>query len=78
MSEDATYELRPTRILDRKEQVLRNKVIPLVKVLWTHHSEEEATWEINAEVRKNYPQILKEYEKVQISRTKFLFKGDRL
>ena len=31
--EDLTYEDRPIRILDRKEQVLRNKVIHLVKVL---------------------------------------------
>ena len=28
------YELQPTKILDRKEKVLRNKVISLVKVLW--------------------------------------------
>lgn len=33
LSEDATYVLWPTRILDRKEQLLRSKVIPLVKVL---------------------------------------------
>ena len=31
---DATYELRPIQILDQKEQVLRTKMIPLVKVLW--------------------------------------------
>ena len=31
--EDATYEERPIQILDWKERVLRNKTIPLVKVL---------------------------------------------
>ncbi|XP_058113240.1 uncharacterized protein LOC131256271 [Magnolia sinica] len=58
LKKNATYILQPTRILDRKEQVLRNKVIPLVKVLWTHHDEEEATWETKAEVRKHYPTLL--------------------
>ena len=29
-----TYEEKPICILDRKEQVLRNKVIPYVKILW--------------------------------------------
>lgn len=33
------------RILDRQEQALRGKFIPLVMVLWTHHGEEETTWE---------------------------------
>ena len=32
--EDLTYEEKPVQILDREEKVLRNKVIPLVKVLW--------------------------------------------
>ena len=29
-----TYEERPVKILDRKDKVLRNKIVPLVKVLW--------------------------------------------
>ena len=33
------------QIVDRKEQVLRSKVIPLVKVLWKNHEREAATWE---------------------------------
>ena len=28
-----TYEERPIRVLDRKEQVLRNEIIPYVKIL---------------------------------------------
>ena len=38
-----TYEEEPVQILDRREQVLRNKTIPLVKVLWRSHTVEEAT-----------------------------------
>ena len=43
--EDLTYEERLVRIVDRKDKVLRNKVIPLVKVLWMNHDREEVTWE---------------------------------
>ncbi|KAL5568676.1 hypothetical protein UlMin_025251 [Ulmus minor] len=41
--EDLTYEEQPVQILDRKNKALRNKVIPLVKVLWRNHKVEEAT-----------------------------------
>ena len=37
VDEDASYEERPVRVLDRRDQVLRGKTIPLVKVLWKHH-----------------------------------------
>ena len=57
MVEDATYEEIPIHILDRKEQVLRTKTIPLVKVLWQHHGVEEATWELEAASRERYPEL---------------------
>ena len=40
---EATYEEKPLRILDRKDKELRNRTIPMVKVLWGNHTEEEAT-----------------------------------
>jgi hypothetical protein len=36
-----TYEETPMRILDRNDQVLKNKSISLVKVLWNNHLVEE-------------------------------------
>ena len=45
IQENLTYEEEPVHILDRRDQVLRNKTIPLVKVLWRSHTIEEATWE---------------------------------
>ena len=36
IQENLTYEEEPVQILDRREQVLRNKTIPLVKVLWSY------------------------------------------
>ncbi|XP_028056865.1 uncharacterized protein LOC114260871 [Camellia sinensis] len=42
--EDLTYEEHLIRIVHRKEQVLRHRVIQYVKVQWSNHSEREATW----------------------------------
>ncbi|KAA0061627.1 putative polyprotein [Cucumis melo var. makuwa] len=55
LKEDLSYVEEPVQILDRKEQVLRNKTIPLIKVLWRHHGAEEATWEPEYQMKKRYP-----------------------
>ena len=39
---DLTYEEEPVEILAREVKELRNKRIPLVKVLWRNHKTEEA------------------------------------
>ena len=43
------------KILDKKQRVLRSKRIPMVKVLWKNHALEEATWELESEVKEKYP-----------------------
>ena len=43
LKENLTYEEIPMQIVDRKEQVLRSKVIPLVKVMWKNHERGAAT-----------------------------------
>ncbi|VFQ73494.1 unnamed protein product [Cuscuta campestris] len=45
LDENLTYEVEPVEILAREVRQLRNKTIPLVKVLWRSHTVEEATWE---------------------------------
>ena len=57
LKENLTYKEHPVEILDRRDQVLRNKVIPLVKLLWRSHTVEEATWELEAQMRRQYPQL---------------------
>ena len=37
IQENLSYKAIPIKILDRKEQVLRTKTIPIVKVLWRNH-----------------------------------------
>ncbi|XP_028068940.1 uncharacterized protein LOC114271526 [Camellia sinensis] len=57
IDKDVSYEERPVRILDTRDQVLRGKTIPLVKVLWRHHGVDEETWERETEVREKYPDL---------------------
>ncbi|XP_059428593.1 uncharacterized protein LOC132162374 [Corylus avellana] len=38
-----SYEEVPIQIMDRKEQQLKTKTIPLIKVLWRNHDVEEAS-----------------------------------
>ena len=55
LTRDLTYEEEPVQILERKEQMLRKKTIPLVKVLWKSHQVEEATWESEEQMMQQYP-----------------------
>ena len=55
-----TYEEETVEILAREVKELRNKRIPLVKVLWRNHKTEEATWEIEETMRQQYPQLFNE------------------
>ena len=52
---EVKYEAQPERILDRQEKKLRNKTIPLVKVQWKNLTPEEATWELEREMKSKYP-----------------------
>ena len=50
LEEDLTYEERPIQILDKTIKELKNKRIPLVKILWRNSFIEEATWEREEEI----------------------------
>ena len=52
---NGTFEEGPTRILDSQDQVLRRKIVRLVKVLWQHRGVEEATWERQDTMQVTYP-----------------------
>ena len=57
IEENLTYEEQPVEILDKRDQALRTKIIPLVKVLWRNQSYEEATWEREEDIRIQYPHL---------------------
>jgi hypothetical protein len=48
---DLTYSKRLIRILDTTERVTCSTVIKMCKVQWSHHTEDEATWEHEEELR---------------------------
>ena len=57
VQEDLTYVEQPVRIIDTQIRKLRNKEIPMVKVLWNHHNMEECTWETRESMLQQYPYL---------------------
>jgi hypothetical protein len=57
VDEHLIMEERPIRILDKDIRKLRSKEIPLVKVQWQNHTSEEATWEVERNMRERYPYL---------------------
>jgi hypothetical protein len=53
---DLSYSEKPIKILDMVERVTSNKV-NMCKVQWSHHTEDEATWEHEEEFRADYPKL---------------------
>ena len=54
---DLSYDEELKAISAQEVKQLRNKQVPLVKVLWQHHGREEATWEPEATMKAQYPQL---------------------
>src|SRR3954465_4862473 len=52
-----TYQEHLSRILDHSERRTRNKTIKFLKVKWSNHSEDEATWEREDRLRDEYPDL---------------------
>ena len=57
ISVNLSYVEEPIRIVDHKIKKLRNREIPMVKVVWKNHGIEEATWETAEKMKRNYPQL---------------------
>ena len=57
VKEDLTLELRPIKILDWEVKELRNKKIPIIRILWQNAQIEEETWEREFEIRKKYTNL---------------------
>jgi hypothetical protein len=53
--EDLSYQEYPIKILETFERVTQNKKIKMCKVQWNHHTEEEATWEREQELKVEFP-----------------------
>jgi hypothetical protein len=55
--EDLSYQEYPVKILETSERVTRNKRIKMCKVQWSHHTEEESTWEREEELKAEFPKF---------------------
>ena len=47
----------PTKIVDYRVKQLRNREIPMVKVVWRNHAVEEATWETKEKMKRDYSHL---------------------
>ena len=57
LEKDLSYAEYPVKILDAQERKLRNSTMRFLKVQWSRHSVEKATWELEKELRKNFPSL---------------------
>jgi hypothetical protein len=63
--EDLSYQEYPVRILETSERVTRNKRIKMCKVQWSHHTEEEAIWEREEELKAEFPSFFSDQSESQ-------------
>jgi hypothetical protein len=72
--EDLSYQEYPVKILETFERVTRNRRIKMCKVQWSHHTEEEATWEREEKISSFFPNLV--FYFVSRNRVKFKFDLD--
>ncbi|XP_050945498.1 uncharacterized protein LOC127150851 [Cucumis melo] len=63
IDENLSYVEQPVEIFAREVRTLRNRRIPLVKVLSRNYKVEEATWEREDDMRAHYPELFEEIVK---------------
>jgi hypothetical protein len=55
---DLMYSEHPIQVLDQKDRTIRRKTLKFYKIQWNQHSEDEATWETQDYLEKNFPGFL--------------------
>ncbi|WVZ80370.1 hypothetical protein U9M48_027846, partial [Paspalum notatum var. saurae] len=61
VQEDLTYTEHPVKILDTLGRNTRNKKIKMCRVQWSHHTEAEAIWKREDELKAAYPALFTNY-----------------
>ena len=57
LDQEVSYQEYPTAIVDRWIRQLRNKQIPMVKVLWNNYTMTECTWEMEQDMKDKFPYL---------------------
>jgi hypothetical protein len=55
---DLTNSEHPIRVLDHKDRVTRRRTLKFYKIQWNQYTEDEATWETQDFLEKNFPGFL--------------------
>ena len=58
LEKNLTYAEYPEKILGIQDKKLRNCFLRFLKIQWSHHSEHEATWELESEMRKKISRVI--------------------
>jgi hypothetical protein len=53
-----TYSEHLIRVLDQKDRITQKRTLKFYKVQWNQHTEDEATWETQDFLEKNFPMFL--------------------
>nr|XP_016438091.1 PREDICTED: uncharacterized protein LOC107764080 [Nicotiana tabacum] len=70
-----SYEEVPIAIIDKQVRRLRTKDVALVKVIWSNHSAEEATWEPEEAMKKKYLYLF-DIQVLRMQVTRHVARGD--
>ncbi|KAK1651502.1 hypothetical protein QYE76_069307 [Lolium multiflorum] len=57
INSDLTYREVPIRILEEAYRTTRTRSIKFLKIQWSNHTEDEATWEREEDMKKEYPDL---------------------
>ena len=57
INNDLTYREVPIRILEEAYRTTRTRSIKFLKIQWSNHTEEEATWEREDYIRTEFPDL---------------------
>jgi hypothetical protein len=55
---DLTYSEHPIPVIDQKDRITRKRTLKFYKVQWNQHTEDEATWETQDFLERNFPRFL--------------------
>jgi hypothetical protein len=58
LNHDLTYRERPIHILERDVHLIQRRKINMYKVQWSNHTKDEATWEREDYLQREFPELL--------------------
>ena len=66
---DTSYEVKPVRLLAKSTRKRRSRITRIVKVLWSASDLSDATWELEDDVRRDFPHLFEDEVRFMFSFT---------